>query len=77
MHQWIQNNSCLNYFIPAENMFEGRVEDKLRDRLLKVLETLLRSNFHYLLHIKCDSFGELLEASCLGNPKTPESYTGK
>lgn len=80
MYEWCRSKCCPNYFIPAENMFEGRVEDGLKDRLLHALETLLRSNFHYLLHIKSDSFGELFEASCLGTqiiPTLRKVYIGK
>ena len=58
--QWTTNGSCPNYFIPEENMFDGRVSGDVLESLKGALQTLTSSNFEYLLQIKSDGFGTKL-----------------
>ena len=56
----VTRGMCPNYFIPEENMFDGRISEETLVKLNVALEKLLASNFKYLLHLKSDDFGERL-----------------
>ena len=56
----VTTRQCPNYFIPEENMFDGRISGDTLDKLNVALEELLTSNFKYLFHIESDEFGERL-----------------
>ena len=59
---------CPNYFNPEENLFCGRIHGELQSKLRNVLETLLRSNYDFLLHIECGNVGHLLETAIKSTP---------
>ena len=65
---WTQNGVCPNYFIPSENMFERRVHGLVREELHQVMQLLTATSCPYLLHIKADNFGRLLESSITSRP---------
>ena len=56
---------CPNYFIPEENMFDGRISEETLSKLRVALEKLLSSNFKFLMHITSDKFGERLHKICI------------
>ena len=58
---WTINWYCPNYFIPEENMFEGRMDSRIQKTLIEALQKLLLADFTYLALITCDSFGKRLE----------------
>ena len=60
--KWISFSYCPNFFIPQNNMFEGKIEGTNRDKLLQHLSTLFYEGYKCLLRcqslIQCDlSFG--------------------
>ena len=59
---------CPNYFNPEENLFCGRIHGELQGKLRNLLETLLRSDYDFLLHIECGNVGHLLEAVIKSTP---------
>ena len=65
---WVKRGICPNFFIPEENMFEGKIEGNLKDILYKTLQTLLDANCKYLLQIKIDDHGERLYRSIKNEP---------
>ena len=51
--QWVSNSYCPNYFIPENNMFQGKIEGENRDKLLQHLNTLYCEGYMCLL--RCPS----------------------
>ena len=51
--QWISSSYCPNFFIPQNNMFEGKIEGRNRDKLLQHLRTLYCKGYISLL--RCSS----------------------
>ena len=46
--QWISCSYCPNFFIPQNNMFEGKIEGSNRDKLLQYLKMLYQEGFRCL-----------------------------
>ena len=65
LHKCVASRFCPNYFIPEENMFGGRINEETLARLNQVLESILASDFKFLVHIKSDEFGERLHENSL------------
>ena len=63
---WVESGFCPNYFIPDENMFEGRISEDLLPKLCSVLKILISSNSKYMVHIKCDNLGRRLRHALFG-----------
>ena len=55
--QWISCSHCPNFFIPENNMFEGKIEGTNRDKLLNHLNVLYQEGFISLL--RCPSLFNL------------------
>ena len=51
--QWVNNAYCPNYFIPENNMFQGKIEGENRDKLLQHLSTIYYEGYRCLL--RCPS----------------------
>lgn len=49
-----------NYFIPEENMFEGRIQRPMQEQLSEELRNLFESDFAFLLQIRSDQVGTRL-----------------
>ncbi|KAL3855306.1 hypothetical protein ACJMK2_014522 [Sinanodonta woodiana] len=62
--QWVKSGYCPNYFIPEENMFDGKVYGHIQVQLLAVLHDLLRQEGRYLLRLLCDDIGPRLARLC-------------
>ena len=62
LNYWAINWVCPNYFLPAENMFDGRLDRQLQQKLASALQTLLSADFKYLPFIQCDNLGLELKA---------------
>ena len=60
---WTETGVLPNYFIPAENMLDGRIQDELRVRLSQCLKDLLSAEFNFILEIKSDGLGQRIENS--------------
>ena len=58
---WSETGVCPNYFIPAENIFDGRLNAQLRVRLCHVLQMILSSDFKFLLQLRSDNLGTRLQ----------------
>ena len=54
---WAETGVCSNYFIPGENMFDGRVSGQMQVRICEILRVILSADFMFLLHIKTDMIG--------------------
>ena len=54
--QWINCSYCPNFFIPQNNMFEGKIEGTNRNKLLQHMRTLYGEGYRCLLRIKKLSF---------------------
>ena len=70
--QWVKEGICPNYFIPEENMFDGRVNDIVRSRLCRVLTDLISAHFGFLLSINSDQFGLRLDSMLKGTMLSKE-----
>ena len=51
--QWVKSSYCPNFFIPENNMFEGKIEGHNRNKLLQSLSTLHHEGYRCLL--RCSS----------------------
>ena len=58
---WVASGVCPNYFIPAENMFDGKLSTNVRVRLMNLLEDMLSADFKYLIDIKSDGLGDIFK----------------
>ena len=66
LHQmlvWVETGVCPNYFIPEENMFEGRVSRHMQIRICDILRLILSADFKFLLTIETDMLGIRLQES--------------
>ena len=64
IHAWVKDNNCPNYFIPDENMFDRITEVKLKEKLLKVLDKVLKSDIRIILEqVKTNDIGKKLTES--------------
>ena len=54
---WTETGVCPNYFIPEENMFDGRVSGEMQSRVCKILKLILSADFKFLLEIETDKLG--------------------
>ena len=59
--QWVQCSYCPNFFIPQNNMFEGKIDGKNQEKLLKHLSYLYNEGFICLQ--RCPSVVDVLCAS--------------
>ena len=50
--QWVSCSYCPNFFIPENNMFEGKIEGENRDKLLRYLRILHREGLRSLLRCR-------------------------
>ena len=57
---WTTNGICPNYFIPAENMFDRRIDGKLQNNLQQTLQNMLTENCKYLMQIHTCHIGDRL-----------------
>ena len=55
---WVERGVCPNYFIPGENMFEGKISEQMQLQLCGLLRRLIDANFKYLVTIISDDLGE-------------------
>ena len=61
---WVKEGVCPNYFIPEENMFDGRLNCQTRPKLEHALSLLIQSNCKFLITIKTDDIGKQINSSC-------------
>ena len=54
LYIWVKSGICPNYFIPKENMFEWRLNAKLRRELEEICSDLLAADCSFLLIIQSD-----------------------
>ena len=54
LYIWVKSGICPNYFIPKENMFEGRLNDELKKELEKICSVFLTADCSFLWSIQCD-----------------------
>ena len=73
IHRWVKSFYCPNYFIPEENMFEGRLDDNLRTKLENVLEILLTGDCYFLLAIQSDDVARRIKTNVFPVSLKPES----
>ena len=61
---WVKGGVCPNYFIPEENMFDGRLNCQTRTKLAHALSLLIQSNCKFLITIKIDDIGKQINSFC-------------
>ena len=54
----VETMDCPNYFIPDENMFDGRLHGEIQTKLCVLLRNILSSDFQFLLKLETDDLGE-------------------
>lgn len=63
LQKWAKNGHCPNYFIPEENLFDGRVPEERRQELFKILKQIATDIKTTLQKIQCGSIGMFLQWS--------------
>ena len=61
--QWVSCSYCPNFFIPQNNMFEGKIEGTNRDKLLEHLKILHYEGYHCLL--RCQSLAHAMSLTMM------------
>ena len=69
----VEKGECPNYFVPEENMFEGRIFKKTQNKLCKLLRRMLCADFMFLLRIKTDKLGRKLQEAMVPRIVSPRS----
>ncbi|KAL3859567.1 hypothetical protein ACJMK2_009783 [Sinanodonta woodiana] len=64
MCTWVEDCNCPNYFIPAENMFQDKVNGPVQRKLANMLHDLLKQKGRYLTMIPFDGIGQKLNIAC-------------
>lgn len=62
MLEWVKRGCCPNYFIPGENLFDGRMNDSLKIISEKKLTKLLNAGFAVFLQVKSDNICDYVES---------------
>ena len=62
----VETRNCPNYFIPAENMFKGRMDEQKRIKLRDLLRLVISSDFKYLLSVRTANLGDRLMNNITG-----------
>ena len=60
LHQmlvWAETGVCPNFFVPAENIFDGRISRQMQIKICEILRLILSANFKFLLSIKTERLG--------------------
>ena len=63
IHKWIETDNCPNYFIPDENMFEGKTDEKTRNILCKAIRQKLNDFEYVISQIQREILGHVLNSS--------------
>ena len=66
---WVEKDVWPNFFIPEENIFDGKIEGNLKDMMYETLQTLLDADCKYLLQIDIDGLGDQLYQSLTEQPE--------
>ena len=62
---WLKQGNCPNYFIPEENMFDGKISCQTREKVVQLINTILESEFQCVTSIRIDNLGQNLLRACL------------
>ncbi|XP_071139104.1 uncharacterized protein [Mytilus edulis] len=62
MLRWVKRGFCPNYFIPRENLFDGRMNASWRLISVNVLEEILNVRFECLLFVKRNNIGDYVRS---------------
>ena len=71
MLECVETGECPNYFIPEENMFEGKISKQMQQKLCDILSRILAADFKFLLHIKSDDLGKKFEEALVSKVFVP------
>ena len=71
MLECVETGQCPNYFIPEENMFEGKISKQMQQKLCDILNHVLATDFKFLLHIKSDNLGKEFEEALVSRVLVP------
>ena len=63
--KWLREGNCPNYFIPSENMFDGKITIYVRRNVYQILNDILGSSFQHLTAITSDDLGMNLMKACI------------
>lgn len=59
---WVENEFCPDYFIPKQNLFDGRLNNLLKLLTKQILEKLLNDGFDCLRSVNIDNLREHLQS---------------
>ena len=63
--KWLEEGNCPNYFIPKENMFDGRLSIQVKRTVYQILKDILTSGCQHLTIIASDDLGANLIRACM------------
>ena len=66
----VERGNCPNYFIPGENMFEGRISEQMQLQLCGLLRRLIDANFKYLVTVTSDFLGKRYQEALVSGVPT-------
>lgn len=67
MLEWVTCGFCPNYFIPGDNLFDGKLNNNLRIKAANELENILNMGFNCFVHVKSNDICDHVESR-----KSPE-----
>ncbi|XP_063438206.1 uncharacterized protein LOC134719157 isoform X2 [Mytilus trossulus] len=67
MLKWVNCGFCPNYFIPGDNLFDGKMNNNLRLNAATALENILSMGFDCFLHVQSNNICRYVESR-----KSPE-----
>ena len=70
----VEKRDCPNYFIPGENMFEGRISGRMQNKLSDVLRRILSADFKFLLDIKSGDLGNEFQRALVQKELTAQEH---
>ncbi|CAG2190829.1 unnamed protein product [Mytilus edulis] len=62
MLNWVKGGFCPNYFIPGDNLFDGKLNDNRRLKAEYELENILNMGFSCFLHVKSNDICNYVES---------------
>lgn len=62
MLEWVKRGFCPNYFIPGENLFEGRMDDSLKKDSENMLEKILITGFDVFLSVQLEKICDYIKS---------------
>ncbi|VDI03789.1 Hypothetical predicted protein [Mytilus galloprovincialis] len=59
---WVENEFCPDYFIPKQNLFDGRLSNETKLENKHIYEKILEGGFNFLLYLNIDNIRDYFES---------------